>query len=75
MANYSRQREAVRTYLMSTTEHPTADMVYDAVRAQYPAVSLATIYRNLNLLIEMGQAVKIISSLGPDRFDGCVTPP
>ena len=52
---YSRQRESIKNYLASTTEHPTA-------------------YRNLNLLTDLGEAVKITTPDGGDRFDGDVRP-
>ena len=71
---YSRQREAIRTYLMSTTSHPTAEMVYEAVRPMYPKISLGTVYRNLSLLVELGEAVKVTGVNGQDHFDGNVLP-
>ncbi len=67
---YSRQREAIKTYLMSTKEHPTADMVYNKIRDEYPNISLGTVYRNLALLVELGEAVKVPSLDGCDHFDG-----
>ena len=45
-----------RQYLMSTTEHPTADTVYLHVREEFPHISLGTVYRNLNLLADTGEA-------------------
>ena len=37
---YSRQRASIKKYLMSTTEHPTADTVYLHVREEFPHISL-----------------------------------
>lgn len=76
MANlkYSRQRSSIKEYLMSTTEHPTADTVYLHVREEFPRISLGTVYRNLNLLADIGEAVKITTPDGGDRFDGCTDP-
>lgn len=71
---YSRQRESIKSYLMMTKEHPTADMVYMHVRDEYPNISLGTVYRNLNLLTSIGEAVKITTPDGGDRFDGNVMP-
>lgn len=71
---YSRQRECIKEYLNSTTEHPTADMVYTRVREEFPNISLGTVYRNLNLLADIGEAVKITTSDGGDRFDGNTQP-
>lgn len=67
---YSRQREAVQNYLLSTKEHPTADMVYMHVRKEFPNISLGTVYRNLNLLAAEKKIIKIASADGGDRFDG-----
>lgn len=74
MANlkYSRQRETIKEYLRSTTEHPTADMVYDNVRMTYPNISLGTVYRNLNLLVSEGEALRIDCGDASERFDGNV---
>ena len=76
MANlkYSRQRESIKEYLMSTTEHPTADTVYMHVREEFPHISLGTVYRNLNLLADIGEAIKITTAYGGDRFDGRTEP-
>lgn len=69
-SKYSRQREVIRNYLNSTTEHPTADMVYASVREIFPNISLGTVYRNLNLLVREGEAVKIDCGDVSERFDG-----
>ncbi len=66
---YSRQREAIKEYLMQTKEHPTADTVYMNIRATHPNISLGTVYRNLNLLAEQGEILKINCQDGSDRFD------
>lgn len=71
---YSRQREAIKDYLTSTDKHPTADTVYMNVREDFPNISLGTVYRNLNLLAELGDAIKISTGIGGDRFDGQVKP-
>lgn len=71
---YSRQREAIKEYLLSTKEHPTADTVYLNIRETYPNVSLGTVYRNLNLLSEQGEVLKINCQDGSVHFDGCTKP-
>ena len=76
MANlkYSRQRECIKDYLAHTCDHPTADIVYLHVRETFPNISLGTVYRNLNLLAELGEIVKIPTQSGGDRFDGNTAP-
>ena len=71
---YSRQRESIKNYLATTKEHPTADTVYLQMKKEFPNISLGTVYRNLNLLTEIGEAIKIPTANGGDRFDGRVEP-
>ena len=71
---YSRQRESIKNYLLSTHDHPSADVVYQHVREDFPNISLGTVYRNLKLLTEIGEARKISSPDGIYRFDGFVQP-
>ena len=71
---YSRQQESIKHYLMSTREHPTADTVYMHVKKDFPNISLGTVYRNLNLLTDIGEAIKISTPDGGDRFDGRIEP-
>lgn len=68
-AKFSRQREAIREYLASTKCHPTADMVYNHVQTIYPNISLGTVYRNLNQLVDQGDALKLSLMDGMDHFD------
>lgn len=71
---YSRQRESIKEFLMTRTDHPTADTVYENIRRQYPNISLGTVYRNLSLLSEIGEILKISTGTGPDRFDANTAP-
>jgi len=66
---YSRQREAIKNYLEGRKDHPTADMVYTAIREVYPNISLGTVYRNLTLLAKQGEISKISCGENSDRFD------
>ncbi|MBE5939417.1 MAG: transcriptional repressor [Lachnospiraceae bacterium] len=70
MVKYSRQREAVKTFLMSRKDHPTAEFVYQNVREEYPNISLGTVYRNLTFLVENGEAIKISCGDKSEHFDG-----
>ena len=66
---YSRQRESIKTCLMNRHDHPTADTLYMSIREEYPNISLGTVYRNLNLLVELGEVRKLSCGEGADRFD------
>jgi Fe2+ or Zn2+ uptake regulation protein len=65
----TRQREAVYNYLCSVKNHPTADQVYAAVRRQIPNISLATVYKALEALVDAELAAKLPDASGPARFD------
>ena len=52
----SKQRDAIKAYLMSTTAHPTAEVVYKNIKKDFPNISLGTVYRNLNFLVEHDEA-------------------
>lgn len=67
---YSKQREAIKTYLQHTYSHPTAAKVYEDLRTEYPNISLGTVYRNLNFLVEQGEIMKISCDDGSDHYDG-----
>ena len=71
---YSRQRESIKELLNNSCDHPTADMVYMSVRQEFPNISLGTVYRNLNLLADLGEAIKITTPNGGVHFDGRTAP-
>lgn len=71
---YSRQRESIIECLKSRCDHPTADMIYMAVRETYPKISLGTVYRNLSLLVEQGEIIRISCGEGWDRYDARTSP-
>ncbi len=64
----SKQREKILEVVRSTKVHPTADWVFHAVREDIPNISLATVYRNLNLLVETKDINEVLSE-GQLHFD------
>ena len=50
----SAQRVAVADYVLKTIEHPSADVVWNRVKARVPYISRATVYNTLNLFVETG---------------------
>ncbi len=71
---YSRQRESIKACLMGRKDHPTADALYTSIREQFPNISLGTVYRNLNLLVELGEIRKLSCGDGTDHFDYDTSP-
>jgi len=70
----SRQRSLILSELRKVTSHPTADEVYDMVRRIMPRISLGTVYRNLDLLVERGMVLRLGAPGGQRRFDGNAEP-
>src|SRR5207253_846969 len=66
---FTRQRAAVFRFLRSVDSHPTAEDVYIIVRRDIPKISLATVYKALDALVECDLATKITQGDGPARFD------
>ena len=74
MLKYSKQRESIKNFLVTRYDHPTAETVYLNIRREFPNISIGTVYRNLNLLAEIGEIQKLSPGIGPDRFDGNPAP-
>src|SRR5690554_2708347 len=66
---FTEQRAAVYRFLRGTTEHPTADDVYTAVRGQIADISLATVYKALETLVSCNLATKLTYGDESARYD------
>ena len=66
---HSHQRDMIYNYLLSTNEHPSAEMIYDELRRIEPTLSLGTVYRNLKLLEDLGMVKKVTSVNNVERYD------
>lgn len=65
----SAQRVAVARYVLSTSEHPSADQVWSRVRESFPHVSRATIYNTLKLFVDRGLLRQFVLTEGCVVFD------
>ncbi|MGQ9858137.1 MAG: Fur family transcriptional regulator [Thermodesulfobacteriota bacterium] len=64
------QRRIILEELRNSGNHPTADELFRAVRKRLPKVSLATVYRNLEVLASQGIIRKLAIPGARMRFDG-----
>ena len=55
----SKQRERIRQLLEAERVHVTANWVFDKLRDEFPNLSLGNVYRNLNILVEQGEANRL----------------
>lgn len=70
----SRQRDTIYDVLVNDKTHPTAEVIYSHVREIIPDISLGTVYRNLNVLVENGYIRKLNIDGVTVHYDGNVTP-
>ena len=66
----TRQRQVILEELRKVSTHPGADEIYTMVRRRMPRISLGTVYRNLEVLSELGEIRKIEMGGTLKRFDG-----
>jgi Fur family ferric uptake transcriptional regulator len=68
------QRQIILEELGKVTSHPTANEVYDMVRQRLPRIGLGTVYRNLELMADIGIILKLEVGGTQKRFDATVEP-
>jgi Fe2+ or Zn2+ uptake regulation protein len=68
-AQLTPQRAAVYEYLSDVDHHPTAEDVFLAVKPRLPRISLATVYKNLEALVECGLVSKLTYGDAAARYD------
>ena len=69
-----KKRNAILEVLRSTTDHPSAEMVHEMLKAEHPDISLATVYRNLALFKNQGIIQSVGTVRGTERFDANTEP-
>jgi len=65
----TKQRKLVYNIMSESDGHMTAEEVYNTAKARMPKVGLATVYRNLNKLVEDGMLSKIDLGNGSVTYD------
>jgi Fur family iron response transcriptional regulator len=68
----SAQRVAVAEYVLTTSDHPTADQIWSKVRRSFPMISRATVYNTLNLFVKKGLLRQVVLDDGKTLFDANV---
>ena len=64
------QRAAILKIFLTSNNHPSVEQVYAQVRVDFPTTSLATVYKTVNLLKEVGEILEIGFADGGNRYDG-----
>ncbi|MGE4454605.1 MAG: Fur family transcriptional regulator [Sphaerochaeta sp.] len=63
------QKGLVWEAVISVTNHPNAEQIYERIVEKHPSISRATVYRNLNSLVDEGKVKRVRVLGGPDHFD------
>lgn len=64
------QRLAILNAFIQSDQHPSVEQVYDQVRINFPTTSLATVYKTVTLLKDVGEILEISFADGRNRYDG-----
>ena len=68
------QRLGILKFLENNKNHPSAEDIYNALKDQFPSMSLATVYNTLDVLVEKGIVKELIIESSKRRFDPYVYP-
>ena len=63
------QRDLVLEIVSGRCDHPTAQDIYEQARAAMPAISLGTVYRNLQRLVDHGRLIESKNGQKPARYE------
>ena len=65
----SKQRQSILEILTRQHVHLSAEEIYQAVKLLHPSISLGTVYRNLELLTEIGTIYRASFADGRARYE------
>ena len=60
---HSETRDRIYELLCASNMHPSAEMIYYALKDENPSLSLGTVYRNLRQLEEMGLVTRVTRTI------------
>jgi len=69
------QRLAVLRVLASSSEHPDVEHIYEQIRPSFPTTSIATVYKTIAMLKDMGEVLELAFPTGSNRYDGARSQP
>lgn len=63
------QRLAILRILAASENHPSVEQVYEQIRQEFPTTSLATVYKTIATLKEMGEVLELGFADCASRYD------
>lgn len=67
------QRLAIYKVLANTKAHPSAEMIFNELQPHYPTMSLATVYKTVEILREIGLLQILNAGEDSFRYDADIT--
>lgn len=64
------QRLAVLRLLVQSQGHPSVEDIFEKVKVNFPTTSLATVYKTIAVMKELGEVLELEFSTGHNRYDG-----
>jgi Fur family peroxide stress response transcriptional regulator len=63
------QRIVIYEAVRKMNNHPTAEDIYEKIHAEFPSISLGTLYKNLETFTDKGILAKVSTKEGQMRYD------
>jgi len=64
------QRMAILKVFAASENHPSVEQVYEQVQREFPMTSLATVYKTVTVLKDLGEILELGFGNGGNRYDG-----
>ena len=64
------QRLAIVEILARSEDHPTVENIHGQIKVAFPTMSLATVYKNIQLIKSLGEVLELGFPDGSNRYDG-----
>jgi Fur family peroxide stress response transcriptional regulator len=64
------QRLAIVRILAKSEGHPSVEQIHTRLQTDFPTTSLATVYRNIILIKQLGEVLELGFPDGSNRYDG-----
>lgn len=74
MYKSSKQRDLILNYLKNMNGHVSAEQIFQDLNSDGTTISLATVYRNLNILCDMHEIKKIAHPIDGYQYDKTCKP-
>ncbi len=70
---FTNQRVAILNFLKGNLNHPAVEEIYEEVKKSLPRITKATVYKNLNALVDNG-FLKEVNLKGISRYEAKLEP-